>query len=121
MCFAAQKSESEALENQFHNLVLSALTSLAITVDSAFDEIFGRRCVLGIESIDSLHNFFYLLRCAVAHDTIDSRWKHYKHLDSYTITIPKEVTRKLSQDQSATEKTITVNFKKLDNKTGLAL
>jgi hypothetical protein len=69
-----QAYDAAAIDDVTFNLQHGALGLLAISVDTALDDHFGSKGTLHSPDVDGVREYFYLLRCAFAHDPLEPRW-----------------------------------------------
>jgi|ERR1700733_695790 hypothetical protein len=116
------KEKNFALQDtklRFHNLVLSAMATLVIAVDRGLDETYSEKQPDKNDNINSLRNFFYMLRCAFAHDIAHPQWqiKGKYRLVVYQVIIPKDIVLQATGNANMTEVSFQFNFENLDKKT----
>ena len=91
------------------------MASVAIAVDTGLDKTFGAKHPELNDNTNSLRNFFYMLRCAFAHDITHPQWKvKGKYLQTYKIIVPKEIMQMGSGNKNANEKLFEFDFKVLN-------
>ncbi len=96
--------DKSALALRFYNLVFSTMGTLAIAVDNALDKTYGTKKPQETDTINSLRNFFYMLRCAYAHDAMNPTWEiKTKYKRTYKVIIPVVALQKFKQLKPKTE------------------
>lgn len=114
---AAMEFQKDQLDQRFHNLVLSALSTLAIAVDKALDSAFGSKVSKNTgDAVVSLRAVFYMLRCAWAHDVINPKWHRYakKYEGVYLIVVSAESVAKATYGRLDQERSFEFNFVELN-------